>query len=186
MTLQEQRYDFDSEVDRIELELQETAETLADLEEGNPARESLLNEGQQLDAQLAGVRWARDKAHLPSDEGGAAVWTEDVDGVTLGGLTGGEFGRVSDELVAGDGAGGGATRVLLVANGTVAAPYIDDGMDDDERAANAGNLPITYLKWAEARVNELTTVGGNGGMRFSDFLGEARQNQTSADATDER
>lgn len=178
MPLREQRFDFQEEIDRLEAECREVAERLASLDDSNPKREELLEEGQSLDAQLAGVRWAVD-AH---DDEAVPVWDAAVDGVRLGGLTGGEFGRVEDDLRDGGG-GGGMVRVLMVARGTLDAPYVDDGMSDKEVIGATSSLPLTFLKWAQARVNEMTTVGGNGEKRFGDFLDEARATETSSSET---
>ena len=168
MTLQEETINLEAEVDRLESELRETAEKAAGLDDDNPRKSELLQEGRQLDARLAGVRWA------------VSEW--DVDEVTLAGLTGGEFGKIEDGLQQDGTTGSGATRVFLVESGTVDAPYVSDDMTEDQRIASVGQLPITYLKWADARINEMTTLGGNGNeTRFADLLEESRQKRTSTE-----
>lgn len=168
MTLQEKRYNFEEEIERFESELKETAQEAAGLDDANPAKQDLLQEGRKLDSHLAGVRWANEE------------W--DVEGVTLGGLTGGEFGKVEDGLRQEGNAGGGATRVFLVESGTVDAPYVDESMSQDERTAAVAQLPITYLKWAKAQIDDLTTVGGNGsGKRFADWYEESQSRQNSTE-----
>jgi hypothetical protein len=161
---------LDEEAERLESEIDELAKQLAEISPDNPAYDTLLSKGKQLDTQLSGVEWGREE------------W--DVDQITLSGLTGGEFGRVEDELS--DAAasrqrrGGqpGARRVYIVAYGTDDAPYIDAGMDDDEKIAAAANLPVAYLKWAEAQINDLSTVGNeNGRQSFTQLVAEKRQEQ---------
>lgn len=169
MTLQEKRFNFEEEIERLEDELKETAETAAGLDDANPEKANLLEEGRKKDSYLQGVRWANGE------------W--DVDGVTLGGLTGGEFGKVEDGLREDGVTGNGATRVFLVESGTVEAPYIDDSMSQDERTAAVSQLPITFLKWAKAQVDDLTTVGGNGsGKRFADWYEESQSRQNSTES----
>jgi hypothetical protein len=78
-------------------------------------------------------------------------------------------------------AGSGTTRTLLVAEGTVRAPYIGGDMTDVQKVGATGELPVTYLKWAEARINEMTTVGNGDGKGFGDWLMEARAKTTSTE-----
>lgn len=177
MTWRDEQFEFDAEADRLEQRCQDIAEQAAGLEEGNPARDYLLTQGRQLDARLAGVRWARGE------------W--DVDNVTLGGLTGGEYGQVQDSLASASSdtePGQGAWRVYQVAKGTVEAPYVDEEMGTDQRIAACAQLPITFLKWAAAQVDAKTTGDaateageGNRPKRFADWLGEAQRDATSTE-----
>lgn len=169
MPLNEERINFDEEIERLEQEREAIAEQAASLDEGNPKRSELVQDGIDIDTYLQGLRWARDE------------W--DVDTITLSGLTGGEFGRVEDAVVSaaaeqGDQPGSGVTRVHLVASGTVDAPYIEDDMSERERLASVSQLPIMFLKWAEHRVDELMTVGGNGSESFSDLLAAKQPEST--------
>lgn len=165
MPLQTEEFVFDDEIERLEAERADLADKVAEIDPSNPATERLAQQGQTLDAHLQGVQWACDE------------W--DVDSVTLGGLTGGEFGQVEDQVVADNADGGspgpGATRVYLVAKGTIEAPYIDDGMSDNERIAAVAQLPATYLKWAKTRVDDLTSVGNGAGKSFGDLVAAKRQ-----------
>ncbi|KZX49299.1 hypothetical protein [Haloarcula sp. K1] len=163
MPLQTDTYDLADEAERLKEECRETAEKLAPLDAENPAAPRLQRRGNQLQSQLDGVRWARSE------------W--DVDAVTLGGLTGGEYGHVEDELPAAGGSG--ARRVYYVAKGTVDAPYLDDDMDFDARIAAASDLPIGFLRWAEARIDDLSSVTEGNEPRFADWLADARKEQST-------
>lgn len=92
---------------------------------------------------------------------------------------------LENDLTADENAGTGTSRQLLVADGTVDAPYVDESMSDAERVGAVGRLPYNYLKWAESRVNQLTGTGGgdegNGGKRFADFLADAQTTPTSTE-----
>jgi hypothetical protein len=171
MPLDERVVDLREELARLKDEREEIAEQVAEIDPENPAYDSLVSEGQTLDTQIRGLRWAVDE------------W--DADTITLSGLTGGEFGRIEDELA--DAAasrerrGGqpGARRIYLVAYGTQHAPYLPDDPTDDERIAAASALPVAFLKWAEAEINDLSTVGNETGSKsFSQLLAEKRTDQT--------
>jgi hypothetical protein len=162
MPLDTKYYDFREELERVEAAMEEVAETLAPLDPDNPLAPTLEQQGSQLESQADGLRWA--------------LRTWDVDGVTLAGLSGGEYGHVEDEM---DGGGAGKARVYFVAKGTIEAPYIGDEMSFEERVAAVADLPIGYLRWADARIDDLMGVEGNGGTRFSDLLVEARQDENS-------
>jgi len=174
MTLKEKEFDLAEEEQRLERECRETAEEAAQLDDDNLRKARLLAEGQELDAQLSGVRWAQ-TAHADED---VPEWDADVNSVTLAGLNGGEMGSLEDDVGDGGGVGSGTTRVLLVAEGTVEAPYVDDGMTDAQRVGAVRELSVTYLKWAEARINEMTTVGNGDGKGFDDWLMEAQAKTT--------
>jgi hypothetical protein len=106
-----------------------------------------------------GVRWAaEDAAASPVD-----VWADDVDEVTLGGLDAGEMAVVKN-CVADDEGGAGMFQLHVVAAGTVAAPYVADGDDHDRAFAKVCRLPQSYVAWAYARIDELSTVGAAGGL----------------------
>jgi hypothetical protein len=160
MPLQQEEITLETEIERLEQDRETIAEQAAALADGNPRRAELVQEGVEIDTYLKGLRWAVDE------------WDADI--ITLSGLTGGEFGRVEDQVVSaaeqGGQPGSGATRVHLVASGTVDAPYVEDDMSEQQRIGAVSQLPITFLKWAEYRVDELTTVGGNGDESFSDLL----------------
>ena len=164
MPLQEHHYTFAEEISRLESEREDLAEQVADLDAGNPLIEQLSQRGTEIDSHLEGLEWARSE------------W--DVDGVTLAGLTGGEFGHVEDELVAdtkkqgGSGPGNGATRIYFVAKGTVDAPYYDSEANFSTQIGAVSQLPIQFLKWAESRINDLTSVSEGNSTSFAALVAE--------------
>jgi len=169
MPLQTKEIDLASEIDRLEQRRRDLAEQAASLADDNPKRGELVQEGNEIDTYLHGLNWALEE------------WETDT--VTFSGLTGGEFGRVEDSVVSsaaerGEQLGGGATRVYLVASGTVDAPYLDDEMTEEQRIGAVSQLPITYLKWAEYRIDELTTMGNGVETSFNALLAET---QTESD-----
>ncbi|SEW10289.1 hypothetical protein [Natrinema salifodinae] len=170
MPLRTETSNFDDEEQRLQDEIDELDAVIDQLRAKEDVDESvaqtLLERLQTLQMHLEGVRWARDEAF---DAEYAPAWDEDVDEVTFGGLTGGEFGRLQDDI---DGAGTGAARIYQVEMGTEEAPYFDDSMDKDQRIATVSNLPVHYLMWAESQIDELTGIGGNGQMSYDDLLAE--------------
>lgn len=171
MPLDEREVDLQEELERLEDKRVEIADQAADLDPENPAYDTVTSNGQTLDTHIRGLRWAVEE------------W--DADTITLSGLTGGEFGRVEDELAdaaaSRDRRGGqpGARRIYLVAYGTQQAPHLPDDPTDDERIAAASGLPVAFLKWAESEINDLSTVGNETGRKsFSQLLAEKRTSQT--------
>lgn len=155
MTFNETYFGFDESIKAIEDEIEDVKERLDNVEEGNPIRPQLLNERTQLASQRKGAIWARDRAHESDD---FPEWDEDVDGVTLGAVRAGTMEGIESEASNRDGGGAG---LLLIADGTVEAPYVDDDMSDTERAAVVGQLHPYYRKWAEGRIDELFDPEGN-------------------------
>lgn len=183
MALRQRRYEFDAEISRIEDRQDELATEAAGLDRDNPAFAQKRQRGHTLDSHLSGLRWARDEAH---EDDSVTHWDEEVDGVELGGLTGGEFGMVQDavqDAAAGTehNVGDGARRIHNVAAGTVDAPYHDPKLSHQEMVARVGNLPIAYLMWANERVDELTSVEGNGQRGFDSLLLDKRAESQTED-----
>lgn len=168
MPLRTETYDLDDEVQRLEEKAAELDGVLNGADD-NPAVRQLRGERAGIEAALEGARWARDEA-FEADY--APQWDEDVDEITLGGLTAGEVASMEDGL---GGGGGGAVRINQVAKATIDAPYIDDSMDGDERVATVAQLPNSYVKWAQARVDELTGVGGNEETNYRELYEEMQE-----------
>lgn len=179
MPLQTRTYDLREERDRLEAEREELAAEVAALDRGNPERQELLQRGQELDAHLDGLDAVIDP---PAD-----VAIPQFDSVTLGGLTGGEYGQIEDELVSAaldrgdDSVGSGAERIHLVAKGTVEALYLDDGMGYEQAIAATAQLPLGYLKWAEAEINEMTSVGNGERESFESLVAANSASEPSAE-----
>ena len=161
-------YEFDDELERLEEAIDDLAAEVTALDASTERAKALERRGNRLDTHRRGIEWAREE------------W--EVDGVELGGLTAGEYGRLEDQLP--DGAGDGATRVYYVAAGTVDAPYVED--DHDATVAAVSQLPIAFARWAEAQINDLTSVGGETGNRFYDSLRAKQDETTSTDMSGQR
>lgn len=185
MPLRTDTFDLDEEVERLREERDAVAEELAALPEDAPGTGDLGRRGQRLDDMLAGVLWARDEAHA---DDAVAVWDEPAETITLGGLTGGEYGAIEDDVRTsatdqGLSSAEGTARTFMVARGTVDAPYHDPDADEDAQLAAAAQLPYQYLTWAEAHINEMTTVG-NGGEKSFGALVRAKRQDTSTETSE--
>lgn len=143
------RFEFDNEAARLRDEIDNLDERLAEADNDNHAQ-VLVNRRQKLQSQRQGVIWARDHAAADDD---FPMWDRDVDGVTLGGIRAGTYGDLQNDLS--DDGGPGDARTLTVADGTVEAPYLDDGMDDRERTATVKGLHPMYVMWAEGQINRI-------------------------------
>jgi len=186
MVLQTETYDFDEEVQRLEDNLGELEDALGEMGADHNARPELVELRTSLETQLNGVRWARDDA---ADADYLPAWDEDVDAVTLAGLTGGEVAGKQDSLPAG--AGDGALRVEFVAAGSphpedddvqsrgldvpAPAPYVGPGQSEEERIAVVSDLPHPYQEWAHQQVDSLTSLSGNGKLASGEFAEELQR-----------
>lgn len=155
MTFNETRIEFDDSIEALEAEIEEIAEKLDDLEDGNPMIPQLKSERSQLATQRKGAVWARDRAYESDD---FPSWDEDVDGVTFGGVRAGAFAGIESEA---RDRGGEGTDLLLIADGTVKAPYVSSEMSDDQVAAAVGQLHPYFRAWASSRIDELMDPEGN-------------------------
>jgi hypothetical protein len=153
-TFNETYFDFDDAVEDLEEQIEEIDDAIGDLDDDDDsgAREYLTAQKQDLVSQKKGAIWARDHAYASDD---FPQWDEDVDGVTLGALRAGAFGGLQDDIESDPNAGGGTSTNLLVAEGTVDAPYVDDSMSEAQRAGAVAQLHPYFRTWADARVNEL-------------------------------
>lgn len=177
-TFNQTYFDFDSEVERLDVAIDEVDEQLAEAENDDVAQ-VLSSRKDDLQSYRQGVVWARDYAAGNDD---FEMWDADVDGVTLGALRAGTLGRVENDAGNGD-TGLGTVRVLYVADGTVEAPYVDEDMSDHERVATVRDLHPMYLRWAEDRINQLMSPGGiddegEGNGSDSEPSPEASQSET--------
>ena len=174
MPLQTTKFVIEDEIARLEAERRELADAVADLDPDNPMFETTVQEGNRIDQFLSGLEYARTE------------W--DVESVTLIGLTGGEIRRMKNHLDDEIQRQQLTVRknwreaVYVVAFGTAAAPYVDDSMNSAQRIdAVDGELPDGYLAWAEQQINDLSTVGNERRVSFSELVMEKRQ--TSAETT---
>lgn len=189
MVLQTETYGLDEEVQRLEEQLDELRDVLSEMDADHNARGELAELRTSLETQLNGVRWARDEA-LEADY--APAWDEAVDAITLAGLTGGDVAKTQDNLQAD--AGEGAVRVEFVAAGSPAtndadvpahvsvpaeAPYVDAEQSEEERVAVVSDLPHPYQVWAHQRIDDLTSLSGNGRLDFDELREELRKTSTT-------
>ena len=182
MPLQTREYDLNDVVAQLEAEREGLAEEVAALDPDDPERQDRIQRGQEIDTYLDGLDAVRDP---PED-----VAIPQFDTVELGGLTGGEYGQIEDQLVSAalnrgdDAVGSGAERIHLVAQGTIDAVYLEDGMGYEQAVAATAQLPLGYLKWAEAEVNEMTSLGGNERDSFESLVTESSRSTTSSEAAE--
>lgn len=172
MPLRTETYDLDEEEQRLQDEIAELEEVLEQIDGDNAQAQAFQNERAGLENALEGVRWARDEAFAADY---CTVWDEDVDEITLGGLTAGETAAIEDDI---NGGGSGVARIHQVAKGTVEAPYIDDSMGDDQRIAAVSQLPDGFVRWAQARTDELSGVGGNGRKSYRALYEASQETST--------
>lgn len=152
------------ERDRLDERLDELADKIVAADDPT----TLQQVASQVETRLSGV------AYLCSQ------YDPEAASVTVRGLTAGEYARVEDRLAAmrdeadGDRIPGSETNVFAAA-GLVAAPFIDDRDPDLDTALQAvAGQPIGVAKWLESRVNEETTVEGNGYARLSERIAARR------------
>lgn len=152
-------YDLEAEHARIDTELDDLADEVADLDEDNPLYDQKVEEAAALERQLAGLSWAlypdEDDDHDPYEE------------ITLGALSAGEYADVRDTLAGesdetkGD---AGVTGILLAARGIVDAPFIEqDDPSFDEKIGAVSSLAPHFQDWISTRVDDLSTpdIEGN-------------------------
>lgn len=151
------------EVDRLAGEIESVREKVNETEPGSDQEQRLSQRLQNLRTQKVGAEWARGYPDDDDSEGAFAdddfpMWDEDVDSVTLGAVLGGAWSDLKNELGANE---MGSSALLMIADGTVDAPYIDEDMDDIEAVGVVRGLHPYYLEWAENRVTELMNPRGN-------------------------
>jgi len=172
MSFRETTITFREEIERIEAERESLAEEVAEMDSDDPQRARKAKRGIELDAHLDGLEWA---AHTAHDDADVPQWDDDVDSITLSGLTGGQFGAIEGEVADGTDRGQSAQQVERVAKvrmGTVDAPYIDDGMGEKQEIAAVAGLPTGFLRWVGSKVEELSSVGNDERSDFGSLLAE--------------
>ena len=179
MPLREETLRFDEEIERIEAERDELADVVAEADANTQAVAQKAQRGTELDAHLDGLEWAQN-AH---DDADVPVWEDDVEAITLGGLTGGEYGALEQDLseaqANSDRGALGAQRVYQVRAGTVDAPYLDASAADTEQLAAVASLPVGFLKWAQDRIDDLSSVGNGDRQSFDDLVSERRTTEAA-------
>lgn len=160
MPRQTQTYDIEAEHDRLDAELDDLADTVAELDEGTLRYDQKVEEATALERQLAGLSWALN----PPDEEDREPYEE----VTLGALSAGEYADVRDTLDGDENrtkGKAGASEILFTARGLVDAPFLnDENASFDEKISAISDLPPHFHDWLRTQVDDLSTpdIEGNG------------------------
>lgn len=163
-------YELAAELQRVESRLDDIADEIADLEDGNPLIDRRAKEGQRLERQRVGLAWA-----LHPDE------REDRDpyeSVTISELT------ASTHLQAGSRAesdtadldlpnGTDTRRLYRVASAVESGDFLDDDAGFDETLVAVGQLKPHLFAWLEDRVDELSSPDVEGNS-FAERVAAAR------------
>jgi hypothetical protein len=105
-----------------------------------------------------------------------------IDTVTLKGLTAGDVNRVEDTV---DRHESVRERDAWVALGTVDAPYVHHDPDAvaqadyEDTVATVVDLPLSYVRWAEGNISELSHLSEAEGNGYIELVQETVMNQTS-------
>lgn len=175
-TFNETFVNFDESIEDLEEQIEELEAKASDLEDDNPRRAQLLSQRSRIDSQRKGAVWARDRAYESDD---FPQWDEDVDGITLAALRAGAYGGLQDDVESDPNAGSGTSTNLLVAEGTVEAPYIDEGMSDADKAQAVSQLHPFFRNFAEGRINELMDPEAGNGSSSGKSQRETQRSETS-------
>lgn len=178
MPLQTETIDLEEEQERLQEEIDDANRLIEDMDDDHDRKAEVVELKNSLETQKTGVKWALEDA---ADADYCPAWDAAVDEMTLAGLTGGEVAERQDGLPAD--AGEGAVRVEFVAAGSphpgdekiknqpgidvpAPAPYVDANQTEEERLAVAARLPHPFQVWAHQRVDDLTSLSGNGRLDF--------------------
>jgi len=164
MTFNETYFEFDAEEQRLSDEIADLEDRVADLQDAEGDNTDTIGalqaERSKLQSRRKGVVWARDTA---PDHDDFPMWDEAVDGVTLGAVRASTFGNLQNDLESDPNAGSGTSDILLVADGTVDAPYVDDGLTDTQLTGVVGQLHPYYIQFASACIDRLLDPTGPAG-----------------------
>lgn len=153
MTLDREVVTLSEEKQRLDDRLEELADKIVQADDPT----ALRSVGAQVETRLSGV------AYLVAQHGADGV-------VTVRGLTAGDYAEVEDRLAqmrteAGQEDLPGASTNVFAAGGLVDAPFLpaaDNDLSLADRVRIIADQPVGVAKWLESRVNDLTTVEGNG------------------------
>jgi len=151
-------FDFDEEEDRLDNEIADLRDRIGDADKDTAT--ALKARLSKLESQRKGVLWARDRAPNSDD---FPMWDEAADGVTLGAVRASTFGNLQNDLESDPNAGSGTSDILLVADGTVEAPYLDESMGDKQLVGVVGKLHPYYIQFASACIDRLLDPTGPAG-----------------------
>lgn len=167
--------DLEEEEARLENKLDELADEVAEWHEKSDSTikesklEELTDEGNSVEQELAGVKWALN----PDEDEDREPYEE----ITLGSLTAGEYARVGDytigiknlnqDKVSKHMEAENARRTVFAAAGIAEAPFLETTENTElyEKYQEVSRkLSPQFVYWIEQRVDELTSpdVEGNG------------------------
>lgn len=172
MPLRTEVVDLEAEQARLQEQMDEVAEKQLRWQDSDPEQaQQLLVRGNELNNQA-------NILDILAEE-----W--DVESVELAGLTAGEVNRVEDTVESNPGV---RERDAWVAIGTRDAPYLEHNPDAvkqseyEDTVTNVVDLPLSYVRWAEQKISELSHLSeatGNG------YLKLVREKQAAASTESE-
>jgi len=163
-TFNKTHFDFAEEIDRLEDRIADLQAEADDKEDGSNEEAVLVETIQTLQTQRKGAIWAcpgRGESEDAHEDDDFQMWDEPVEGVTLGAVRARTFANLENDLESDPNAGSGTSSILLIADGTLEAPYVGEDMRDAEIAGAVGKLHPWFLKWAEGRITALMDPEGN-------------------------
>lgn len=165
MPLTEQEIHLPDERNRIREEMEDLAEEQANWDGKEEHAQQLLQQGIELENQYNILEHVQDE------------W--DVDTITLAGLTAGEVNRVEDTVEDNKGV---RERDAWVAIGTRDGPYLEHDPENtrqdeyEETVGNVTDLPLSYVRWAEAKISELSHLNPDAGNGYLKLVRERQGN----------
>lgn len=162
MPLETRQFDLEAEVADLTDEMEEHAETQAEVPIGSDAAQQAATMGQKAERLRAGVGWAMDE------------WG--VESLTFSALTNGERHRVRDTV---DDTGWNEQDVYVAA-GTYDAPYLEhdpEGVKQSEfedTALAVTDLHPAFVDWAESKITSLGRMDGDTGKSYQALVLERR------------
>lgn len=163
MPLRTETIDLESECERLEDEMEDLASRQASMGEdaSEEQAQQLLQQGNELNNQ---------RNILQAIQDGGVEGVPALDTVTLAGLTAGEVNLVEDVVEEYPSV---RHRDAWVAIGTHDAPYLEHDPEEpltisgvEESVLAVGDLPLPYVRWAEAKISELSHLSESGGNAY--------------------
>ena len=173
MTFSETEYDLEAELATVTDKLEENLDETAQMDVDHPQYSVKVQEGEQLEKAKRGLEWATSD---PAADERFPQWDENVDTITLAGLSGGEIDTVQGGILDDDEDRSlqEIARTHQVRAGTVDAPFVGDDMGKDTELYAVYNLPDEILTWAEWRIDDLSTLGEGKGNGYAKSLAARR------------
>jgi len=174
MALRTKTIDLEAERDRLQEQMADIAQQQADWEE------TVAESDGDNEAAARRVRQLTQQGNELNNQRNILAWAQDewgVESVTLAGLTTGEVNRVEDTI---EKIPAARERDAWVALGTHEAPYLDHEprnitQDEYEQTVRAvADLPLPYVRWAEAKISELSHLSEAEGNAYLELVQDKR------------